>query len=50
MIRQMYSLSKVRDIRNANVASIHTITNITIPQNSGNSCVFDKDFSVSMLD
>jgi len=37
MIRQTYSVSKVCDIRTANVAFIHTILYITIPQNSGNS-------------
>ena len=50
MIGQTYSVSKVCDIRTANVAFIHTIPNITIPQNSGNSRVLDRVFSVSVLD
>jgi len=40
----------VCDIRTANIAFIHTIPNITIPQNSGISCVFDKVLSVSIRD
>ena len=50
MIRQMYSVSKVCDNRTANVAFMHTVPNITISQNSGNSCVFDRVFSFSLLD
>ena len=51
MIRQMYeySVSKVCDIITADVAFIHRIPNITIPQNSGNSCVFYRVFSVGCV-
>ena len=48
MIRLMYSVSKVCAIRTANVAFIYTVPNITIPQHSGNSCVFDGVFSFSV--
>ena len=50
MIGQTDSVSKVCDIRTADVTFIHTVPNITIPQNSENFCVFDRVFSVSVLD
>jgi hypothetical protein len=49
MVRQIYSLLKACDIRTVNVAFIHTVPNITIPQNLGNSCVFFRVFSLSAL-
>jgi hypothetical protein len=47
--RQIYSLSKACGIRTVNFAFIHTVPNITIPQNLENSCVFVRVFSVSAL-
>jgi hypothetical protein len=48
-VRQIYSLSNACGIRTVNVAFIHTVPNITIPQNLGNSCVFVRVFSVFAL-
>lgn len=49
MVRQIYSLSKACGIRTVNLAFIHTVPNITIPQNLENSCVFVRVCSVSSL-